>query len=428
MATLQTTDGRLLRSRPAGPLLNKSSMFRPMWTNGEDDVPGTALKSFGTIYRTQPMVAGVVDKLARRIATLPFDAYRKKADGSREQVHGDSLDSLLRRPMPRTSGVNLLHHIAQSLLIHGNALVAMLRGSDPDAPPIMLWPLDWAQTSAYGEQGGRIEWWSTLQFGPERFIAAVDTLHFAWPAPDGSEIGVSALEKLGITLRLEDAAQRFQTAQFANGNRPSLAVTLDHANPKKELLDLTRANIENLHKGPDRSGKTILLGAGAKVQTLSMSPVEAALIEQRKLDREEVGMVYDLAGPLMNDLTHGTYSNVEELNRGLYRDVVPPWTQLIIETFQTQMIDQQPAWLDHIVAFDFADKLKGTPAELAATLKLQVESGLITRNEARRILNMPPLGDPNDRANPANQATANINNQAPLGAMATDATTVPPAG
>jgi HK97 family phage portal protein len=188
------------------------------------------------------------------------------------------------------------------------------------------------------------------------------------------EIGVSALEKLGITLRLEDAAQRFQTAQFANGNRPSLAVTLDHQNPKKELLDLTRANIENLHKGPDRSGKTILLGAGAKVQTLSMSPVEAALIEQRKLDREEVGMVYDLAGPLMNDLTHGTYSNVEELNRGLYRDVVPPWTQLIVETFQTQMIDQQPAWLDHIVAFDFADKLKGTPAELAATLKLASRS------------------------------------------------------
>jgi hypothetical protein len=34
-----------------------------------------------------------------------------------------------------------------------------------------------------------------------------------------------------------------------------------------------------------------------------MTPVEAALIDQRTLNREEVGMVYDLPGPLMNDLS-----------------------------------------------------------------------------------------------------------------------------
>jgi HK97 family phage portal protein len=419
MATLQTADGRLLRAtRPRTDALlgggGLPSMFPPMWSDGtREGGPATVLKSYEQIYRSQPVVAGVVDKLARRMSTLPFDAYRRLDDGGRELVRGDSLDSLLRRPMPRSSGVHLRHHIAQSLLIHGNALVAMLRGADRDAPPVMLWPLDWAQIGAYAEPGGRIEWWSTYQFGrDERFIRSEDTLHFAWPGPDGGEIGVSPLEKLGVTIRLEDAAQRYQTSQFANGNRPSLAITLDNPSPKKELLELTRANIENLHKGVDRSGKTILLGAGAKVQTLSLSPVEAALIEQRKLDREEVGMVYDLAGPLMNDLTHGTYSNVEELNRGLYRDVIPPWAALIEETFDTQLIDQQPEWFGRFTAHDFTDKLKGDPVELASSLKLQVEAGLTTRNEARRILNLPPLDDP-----AADAVTVNANNQAPLGAM-----------
>jgi phage portal protein BeeE len=57
-------------------------------------------------------------------------------------------------------------------------------------------------------------------------------------------------------------------------------------------------------------------------------------------------MVYDLAGPLMNDLTHGTYSNVEEL-KGLYRDVVPPWTTLIVDTFQAQLLDpSRRGWID----------------------------------------------------------------------------------
>lgn len=129
-------------------------------------------------------------------------------------------------------------------------------------------------------------------------------------------------------------------------------------------------------------------------------------------------MVYDLAGPLMNDLTHGTYSNVGELNRGLYRDVLPPWLSLICETFQAQLLDLEPAWLDRFVSFDLTDKLKGDPDTLATSLKTQVEAGLITRNEARRILNMPPIGDPSNDSNPANQLTVNANNQASLANLA----------
>jgi phage portal protein BeeE len=104
------------------------------------------------------------------------------------------------------------------LLIHGNAVVAKVRGPDRRPRRIMLWPLDWARMSAYGQVGGRIEWWSTTQFdNTERFISVEDTIHFAWPGPDGGEIGVSPLEKLGVTIRLEDAAQRHQTALFKNG-------------------------------------------------------------------------------------------------------------------------------------------------------------------------------------------------------------------
>jgi hypothetical protein len=36
-----------------------------------------------------------------------------------------------------------------------------------------------------------------------------------------------------------------------------------------------------MHKGPDNSGRTFFMGANVKLQPLSLSPVEAALIEQR---------------------------------------------------------------------------------------------------------------------------------------------------
>jgi HK97 family phage portal protein len=430
VTTLQTVDGRLLRAQPAGvgsytgyrsgSLAQFTS--RPLWSDGTDDDGEFYLKSFEAIYRSQPIVAGVVDKLARRIATLPFDVYRRLENDGREVVAGDTLDSLLRHPMPRVGSAHLRHHIAQSLLIHGNALVAKVRGSDRLAAPVMLWPLNWAQISAYGD--GRIEWWSTAQFGgEERYIAAVDTIHFAWPGPDGGEVGVSPLEKLGVTIRLEDAAQRNQVGIFKNGSRPSLAVSVEQEKADRTALEFARDRVEAMHKGVDNAGKTFFMGANVKVQTLSMSPIDTALIEQRKLNREEVGAVYDLAGPLMNDLEHGTFSNVQVLLDSLYRDVLPPWLMLIEQTFQAQLIDPQPEWFEKFVEHDLSDKLKGDPVELATSLKLQVEAGLLTRNEARRILNLPPIGDPKNPANPANQLTLNVNNQGPLAGM-----TSPPVG
>lgn len=383
-----------------------------MWSNGErypngltDGFDG-ALVSYDRLYRSQPVLAGAIDKIARRAASLPFGAFDQLPNGSRKPiVPEDGLQTLLRRPRPRQSTVHLLAHVFQSLLIHGNALVAKLRTSDRDAPPVMLWPLDWARIGAYGEPGGDIEWWSTFQFGnDERFISAADTIHFAWPGPDGGQVGVSPLEKLGVTIRLEDATQRFQTANFRNGNRPSLAISLEQAKPSPQLLEVVRQSIDNLHKGVDRAGKTILLGAGAKVQQLSMSPVEAALIEQRKLNREEVAIVFDLGGPSLSDITDNSLGNVAERNRAFYRDVLPIWTELVVQTFEAQLIDQEPAWAHRVVRFDFTAKLVGEPVEQADALKSKVEGGLITRNEAREELGKEPMDG-------ADELTANVNNQ-----------------
>lgn len=421
MTTLQTVDGRLLRAqRPAGAAFATGGFFptsfAPMWSNGEREGDDAYLKSYEAIYRSQPIISAVVDKLTRRIATLPVQVLLRKQDGTREEVHGDSLDTLVRKPMRRWSTVHLVSHIAQSLLVNGNAVVAKVRTSgDPDVPPDMLWPLDWAHLSAYGQQGGTIEFWSTTQFaGKERFLSADDTVHFAWPAPDGGEIGVSPLEKLGVTIRIEDAAQRHQTSSFKNGIRPSAAVSVDDPNPTKEKLELAGAIVKAAHQGVDKAGSWVWMGANAKVQPLSLTPVEAALMDQRQRNWEEVAAVYDMAGPLSGDLTHGTYSNVQVILDSLYRDVVPPWTTLIVDTMQAQLIDPEPAWLDRMVRFDFSDKLRGDPIVQAQVDKSDVEAGIRTRDEAREGRGLDQKGGP------ASELTLNANNQAPVGALGAD--------
>lgn len=425
MTTLQAADGRILRARR--PSSVQSGMnggflpttFPPMWSDGErwGDEDGRYLKSFDAIYRSQPVIAGVVDKLTRRVATLPLDVLSVAADGSRKPEPRSSLSSLLGKPLPRWSKVHLLAFIEQSLLVHGNAVLAKLRtGSDADAPPDMLWPLDWAHLNAYGEPGGTIEWWSTSQFGEplggERFIRAADTIHFAWPAPSGGEVGISPLEKLGVTVRLEDAAQREQTSIFRNGIRPSAAVSVDMENPTPKQLADAGAIVKAAHRGVDKSGSWVWMGAKTKIQPLSFSPVEAQLIDQRRRSWEEIAAVYDMAGPLSGDLSHGTYSNVQVILDSLYRDVVPPWTTLIVETLQAQLIDPEPAWLDLQVRFDFTDKLRGDPVAAAQADRSDIEGGIKTRDEVRTSRGLTPAGGA------AAELTMNVNNQAPVDSTA----------
>jgi HK97 family phage portal protein len=430
MTTIQTADGRLLTARrPSNESLSGNGFFPvsfpPMWSDGErfpnaltDSLTGV-LASYDAIYRNQPVLAGVVDMMAYRAATLPLGAFTANVDGSRDAIaRSDGLATLLRRPRPRASTVHLLNHIYTSLFVHGNALVAKLRShGDPESPPDMLWPLDWQHITAYGEVGGEVEVWGTFQFGREElFTDAANTIHFAFPGPDGGPIGISPLEKLGVTIRLEDAAQRYQTANFRNGNRPSNVVSFQADLPREKLQRNLEA-IAAMHKGVDQAGKTLATSGDTKVYPLSMTAVEASLIDQRRLDREEIAIMYGISGPNIAESSNNSQGNVIERFRAFYRDVLPPYATLVVETFEAQLCDPEPAWMDRLIRHDFGDKLRGEPLEQANVLKILTEAGIVTRNEARLEVGRGPDGNPSDPDNPADQLTLNANNQASIDAI-----------
>lgn len=399
MTTLMAADGRLLRRTgpsAAAMAIAQAQQFRPLWSDGETADGGTVGKtiSFEQIYATQPAVAAAVNKLARQIATLPIKVYRRDpANNDRERLIDHPLEQLLSAPAPRASDVELKEWIAMDVLLHGNSLLAKYR-ADPEGPPTALLPVDWPHVSAYAQQGGPIEWWATTQTGEERFLRAEDSLHFKWYCP-GQVVGVSPLAQLGVSLRVEDAIQRYTTASFRNGARPGSALVppagFQWKDGEKEEV---RESIKDTHGGPDSAFKVALLGGGFEWKTISHTPVEAQLIQQRQLHREEVNAVYDVPGPLVSDLTHGTFSNVEELFRQFYKTTLRPWLSLIEATIQTQLVNEEPAWRGVFVEFDTAEVLRGSKMEEITAAVEAFTNGIMTSNEVRRPLNLPPIDDP----------------------------------
>jgi HK97 family phage portal protein len=128
---------------------------------------------------------------------------------------------------------------------------------------------------------------------------------------------------------------------------------------KREEREELRQEIHDTHGGVDQAFRLMLLSGGMDFKGMSQTAVEAELIEQRKLDREEVAAVYDIPPPLIGILDHATYSNVAEMHRMLYVTVLGPPLVMLEETIKAELIDPEPAWEGHFVEFDLSEVLKG---------------------------------------------------------------------
>lgn len=415
MTVIQTADGRLLKQ--GVPPFQSNEYLVVSRGHGNVQLVGNLATTYELIYETNPNAAAVINKLVRQIATMPVKVYdHPDPDGQAQAVRKHPVADLLNHPAPRRGPMYWKQGLARSAFVHGNGLVAKFRGA-ANGPPKYLLPVGWPWVAAYAPLGAPVEWWSTYQTGTQRWFSVEDGLHAAWECADLHGIGVSPLKQLALTVKLDDAARRYQVSSFANGVRPSGAVVppegFKYQEGQREQL---REEIKRLQEGVDNAGSMMLLAAGFDWKPFAQTAVEAEVIAARTIGREEFAMVYDVPPPMIGDLTHGTYSNVEELHRILYVTTLRPWFSLLEETLTTQLIEGEDQWAgnDLFVRFDLTEVLRGNRREEIDAMAEAFKNGLMTLNEAREGLDLPKIAEADDPDGLADMPHIPANNLKPL--------------
>lgn len=392
MATLVGSDGSLFGVGGGNQPFPRSSVPLSDYAGGVD-LLGDLTVSFAHIYRTQIWVAIVVNKIAYQISRLPLKAYKRTSEG-RSRLRTGVLPGLLERPFARSGPTHLKQAMMKPALVHGNSALRIVRDR-PDGPPASFAPLLWRRLTAHADDGGPVEIWETSQAGHPRWIPPGDIIHLAWRGLDGP-IGLSPLRQLGVTLAIEDAAQRHQRAMLANSAAPAAAISMSEQyigmerGQRDEIIGNLRSDVDRLYAGPENTGRPILLPPGLEWKSAAHTAVEAELISQRELTREECAACYDMPPPLIGILEHATLSNLTEMHRMLYVTILGPWLTLIEETLQAQLITPEPALRGDVwVEFDLSEVLKGDTLQRAQALALQIGYGLLTIDEGRELENRP---------------------------------------
>ncbi|WP_197682563.1 phage portal protein [Jiangella sp. DSM 45060] len=327
-----------------------------------------------------------VTLISTTIAGLPLKTYRDTVDGQRQR-----LTSWLDNP----GGVDgqtpfewketcLLH-----LLLHGNTYLkhvfnvgGALIGAVP-IHPLCVAP-EWEKDAA-GRYTGRKLFRATLDNGRVRTFTEAEMTQVMGPSLDGlrglSILGV-ARNSLGTTI----AGDRAAAKMFKNGALISGLVTPED-DLEEDEAEAVKAGLDSRTAGWENAGSIAFVSRKLNFTPWTMSAEDAQFLQSRQFQIEEIARWTGVAPHLLMQTEKQTSwgTGVAEQNRGLGRFTLSGWTGRFEQRLSLTL--SRPTFCE----FEYAGLERPTPEQEIDLLIKQVNAGLLTLNEARRIRNLPPV-------------------------------------
>jgi HK97 family phage portal protein len=209
-----------------------------------------------------------------------------------------------------------------------------------------------------------------------------DILGFTVDGYYGKGVITAAREGLGSAI----AADRAAANMFGNGFLQAGLVTPEE-DIEKEDGEKIKENLDKRTGGWEHAGELAFVNRKLKIQPWSMTAKDAQFLESRQFSIEEIARWFGIPPfELMQTEKQTSWgTGIEAQQRGLARGNLLGWTMRIEEYLSVLLAEPR------FCEFDFVGLERPTPEQEIRLLIEQVNAGLITVNEARKIRNLPPL-------------------------------------
>jgi len=198
----------------------------------------------------------------------------------------------------------------------------------------------------------------------------------------GELLGRGVLRQYGEWLGGAIAAEAHTGAYFAGGALPPAVLQ------SPTLLTQTQADeLKEKWREMTSSREPVVLPSGYVLTPIVSNAESAQLVESRQWNAAAVAMILGipsyklgLQGPSM------TYQNIESADIEFVRDSVDRYGSPLVEAFTKWLVPHGT-----IVVWDYAGRMRADQKTTAEVLSTYVAAEILTRDEARAMLNRPPL-------------------------------------
>ena len=349
-------------------------------------------------YRQNAIVYRCVNEIAQGSASVEFKVFDKDVE-----LEEHPLKALLQKPNPVMAGVEFFQCMYSYLMISGNAYV--LKISAGNQPPTELYLLRPDRIRITGKDNALPDAYEYIVSGVVKEKYAVDmesglsdVKHLKIFNPLDDYYGLSPLYSASLDVDQHNLSAKHNVNLLQNGARPSGAVVFkprDESGMNVQLSESQRQQVINdldmRFSGSQNAGRAMLLEGDFDWKEMGLSPKDMDFLQLKNMSTRDIALCFGVPSQLVGIPDANTYSNMAEARLALYEETIIP------------LLKRTESDLNEWLAPMFGERLRiqydidGIPAMQERRKRIYenviraVDSGVISRNEARERLDLEPI-------------------------------------
>ncbi|HHO0185625.1 phage portal protein [Enterobacter cloacae] len=322
--------------------------------------------------------------LSESISTLPLKIYVRQPDGSRKAATDHPAYSILcRRPNSEMTPSRFMLMVVASICLRGNAFIEKKFIANRLVSLVPLLPQNMVVKRL---TTGALEYKYT-ENGNERVIPVKNIMHIRGFGLDGV-CGMMPMKTgrdvIGSAMAVEESAAKI----FEQGLQSSGFLSAENA-----LADEQRERLRSYmaaFTGSKNAGKIMVLEGGLKYQGVTMNPEDAQMLESRSFSIEEICRWFRVPPFMVGHTTKQSSwaSSLEGMNLQFLTHTLRPLLVNIEQEIGRCLLDSDD---DVFAEFSVEGLLRADSAGRAAYYTSALQNGWMSRNDVRRLENMPPI-------------------------------------
>lgn len=322
--------------------------------------------------------------LSESVSTLPLKIYERQADGSRKPATNHPAYSVLcRRPNAEMTPSRFMLMVVASICLRGNAFVEKKYIGQKLVSLVPLLPQNMVVKRL---DSGALEYTYT-ESKAKRVIPVKNIMHirgFGLDGVCGMMPMMTGRDVIGAALAVEQSAAKI----FENGIQSSGFLSADGALSEEQRERLRK--YMQAFTSSKNAGKIMVLEGGMKYQGVTMNPEDAQMLESRSFSIEEICRWFRVPPFMVGhaDKQSSWASSVEGMNLQFLTNTLRPLLVNIEQEISRCLLDSD----DELFAeFSVEGLLRADSAGRSAYYTTALQNGWMSRNDVRRLENLPPI-------------------------------------
>lgn len=326
-----------------------------------------------------------VNLVSNSIAMMP---WKFKDDENNELPKSNYLYHLFDNSI--ITRYNIIKNVVKDIILYGNGFIFIERDNETGQPKTLHYSPAKQTTIRYDELNHKLYYYNFTYL--DRIDDGTNYLHFYMNSDDGF-IGKGVLKYAYNVLDIASVIQNATSSYYSTAGQQFGIVSpngpLPEVGNQQKQLDKLVQKWEEAQMKANKG--TVFFPSDLKFTPMTNTAKDSALIEAREYNAVEVGrFICNISPVLLGDLRHLAYNSLTESQREFVIHSLAPLVTMIEEQCNKKLI-MPSKHCKQFVDLDETSILANDAEKQANEVTTLTNSGIITPNEARKRLGLPPV-------------------------------------